>query len=74
MRLSGLYCAGRTPLKRDEDEDMEEKHEQDGWFIPAKTFHGSKDGYAFKTCVRGVGYYLDSKVEKAEVKAEREDG
>ena len=28
-------------------------------FIPSSKFNGSKKGYVFKNCSKGLGYYID---------------
>ena len=33
--------------------------EKEDNFIPSDSFNGAKEGYIFKKCVNGLGYYKD---------------
>ena len=48
-------------IKEKEEEYQEtEEERQDGTFIKAKKFEGSKDGFVYRLGARGLGYYKDS--------------
>jgi hypothetical protein len=58
-----------------EDGQEEEALPEDGRFLPATAFTGSKDGYYFTTGTQGTGYYSvqgpESAAEKSSSGAEK---
>jgi hypothetical protein len=55
------------------EEENEEVQEGDDDFSPAKSYSGSREGFVFKMCSKGLGYYRDTYVAPAQT-ADDADG
>lgn len=53
-----------SDLETDGAQDSEANPEQEGVFIPSKSFTGAQLGYAFKTGDKGLGFYVDGYVDQ----------